>query len=325
MAATTTQGVYDMIGIREDLFDPISNIAPTATPFQTMVQKGKAATNNVIEFMKDTLASANGNNAVIEGADPSFLTATAIIRLKNRTQLMDKGIKVSDSGQAVNTAGRDKELAYQAMKRTKELKNDWETRLTNNYASVAGTNATVRKAASFEAWITTNDFNATGIATSGGFVTATGIVSAAVLGTSSLRTVTEARLKAPIKQTWDNGGEPDTMMVGSWNKQQISGFSGIATKYNVASRNNESNVIVGAADLYASDFGVYKVVPNRRSRAGAVLGIDASLWSQHYLQPFQTAELAKTGHADKRMLFFEASLASRNETGNWRYSETTVS
>lgn len=325
MAAVVTQNTYDMVGVREDLFDPISNIAPTATPFMTMVQKGKAAANTVIEFMKDTLASANGNNAVIEGADVTFLTATAVVRLKNRTQIMDKGIKVSDTGNTVNAAGRDKELAYQAMKRTKELKNDLETRMTNNYASVAGTNATVRKMASVEAWLTTNNFNPAGIATIGGFVTSTGLVSAATDGSTTLRTVTEARLKAPIKQTWDNGGEPDTIMCGSWNKQQISAFSGIATKYNLASRDTGGNVIVGAADLYASDFGVYKVVPNRRSRSRTVLGLDASLWSQHYLQPFQTAEIAKTGHADKRMLFFEASLASRNEAGNWDFTDTTTS
>lgn len=325
MAATTTYTPYEQIGQREDLNDFISNIAPTETPFQSMVQKGAAAKAITIEWQKDSLASANGNNAVIDGADATYRTATPTVRLKNKTQIMDKAIIVSDTSNSVNVAGRDKETAYQAMKRTKELKRDLETRLTGNYASVTGTNATVRKMAGFEAWLTTNDTNAAGISTSGGFVTATGLVSAAVDGTSTLRTITEARLKAPIKSTWDAGGEPDVMMVGSWNKQMGSGFSGIATKYNTADRNTKSNLIVGAADLYASDFGVYKFVPSRFSRGRSVLGIDASLWSTHYLQPFHTEELARTGHAEKKLLAFQASLACRNETGNWRYADTTTS
>src|SRR5262245_28465582 len=135
MATTTT---YGQVGIREDLSNQIHNIAPTECPYTTAIVKGAAAKNRIIEWQTDTLATANGDNAVIEGADATDRTFTATVRVKNHTQLLDKAIKVSDASDAVTTAGRERELAYQIEKRVKELKRDLETRLTGNYASVAG-------------------------------------------------------------------------------------------------------------------------------------------------------------------------------------------
>ena len=43
------------------------------------------------------------------------------------------------------------------------------------------------------------------------------------------RAFTEAQLKAALKSAWDNGGKPDTIMVGSFNKQQFSTFTGRAS------------------------------------------------------------------------------------------------
>ena len=42
--------------------------------------------------------------------------------------------------------------------------------------------------------------------------------------------ITEAQLKAVLKSCWDNGGDPDTIMVGSFNKQKMSTFTGNANR-----------------------------------------------------------------------------------------------
>lgn len=326
---TTTS--YGQIGLREDLSDAIYNIAPTDTPFTSMIQKGKKATNRKIEWQTDTLATDDGSIAVLEGADATDRTFTATVRLANHTQIMDRAIKITDSADEVTAAGRDTETGYQVMKRTKELKRHMENRLCGNWASDDGSALTARQCAGFAAWITTNDSRGQAGATKGtqgGF--SNGIVTAATDGTSSsLRTFTETLFKGRVKACWDEGGEDSVVLMDSENKQLLSAFSGVATKYNIVDKNTRSNEIVGAVDLYASDFGVKKAVPSRfvGGRAGGnnrdhdVLGIDPKLWSIHNLQPFSVGPLARVGHANRKLLKVEFSQASRNEKGNWCITE----
>lgn len=326
---TTT--TYGQVGLREDLSDAIYNIAPTDTPYTSTVQKGKKATNRKIEWQTDTLAADDGSIAVIEGADATDRTFTATVRLANHTHLMDRAIKISDAADEITAAGRDTETGYQVMKRTKELKRHMENRLCGNWASDDGSALTARQCAGFNAWITTNDSRGQAGATKGtqgGY--SNGIVSAATDGTSSsLRTFTETLFKGRVKACWDEGGEDSLILMDSGNKQKLSGFSGVATKYNIVDKNTKSNEIVGAVDLYASDFGVKKAVPSRfvGGRAGGnnrdhdIIGLDPKLWSIHNFQPFSVGPLARVGHANRKLLKVEFSQASRNEKGNWIITE----
>lgn len=326
MALTTT---YGQVGVREDLSDAIYNIAPTDTPYLSMIQKGKKASNRVIEWQTDTLAADDGSIAVLEGADATDRTFTATVRVKNHQQLMDRAIKLSDASDEVTAAGRDTETGLQVMKRTKELKRHQENRLCGNWASDDGSALTARQCAGFAAWITTNDNRASGIATQGGYNSGTGIVAAATDGTSALRTFTEARFKARVAACWEGGGEDSVVLLNSDNKQTLSEFSGVATKYNIVDKNARSNEIVGAVDLYASDFGVKKAVPSRfvggrsagNNRDHEVMGIDPKMISLHNLQPFSVGPLARVGHANRKLLKTEFSQAMRNEKAHWILTE----
>lgn len=330
MATTTT---YGQVGVREDLSDAIYNIAPTETPYTSTVQKGKKASNRVIEWQTDTLATDDGSIAVIEGADATNRTFTATVRLKNHCQIMDRAIIISTTADSVTAAGRAEETGYQVMKRTKELKRHMENRLCGNWASDDGSAATARQCAGFAAWITTNDRRGQAGATKGtqgGYNSGTGVVAAATDGTnSSLRTFTETLLKAAIKACWDEGGEDSIMLMNSGIKQDLSAFQGVATKYNIVDGKVSSNMVVAAVDLYASDFGVKKAVPSRFvggraagvNRDHEVMGIDPKLWSIHNLQPFKVESLAKVGHAERKLLSMEFTQAARNERGNWIITE----
>lgn len=329
MATTTT---YGQIGVREMLEDAIYNIAPTDTPYSSTIQKGKKATNRKIEWQTDTLAAADGSIAVLEGASATDRTFTATVRLANHQQLMDRAIIISDAADEVDAAGRETESGYQVMKRTKELKRHQEARLSGNWKSDDGSALTARQCAGFEAWITTNDSRKSGTVSTQG-VYSNGEVSAATDG-SSTRTFTETLFKGVVKACWDQGGEDSIVLLGSFAKQVLSGFSGVATKYNIVDKSVNSNEIVGAVDLYASDFGVKKAVPSRfvatSSARGAstprsVLGIDPKMWSMHSLQPFSVGPLARVGHANRKLLKLEFSQAARNEKGNWVIADVATS
>lgn len=328
---TTTYQTVRQVGIREDLSDVIANIDPVETPFFSTVRKGAAAKNVFIEWQKDTLATA-ASSKLVEGADASYLTASPTTRLRNYTQISGKALIVSGTANAVNTAGREQELAYQIAKRGKELKRDIEVALTQNQASAAGASATARTSAGFEAWITTNSiYGGTAGATDGadGGYTAAGTVTAATDGSSSnLQTFTEAVLKSCIKLCWNAGGQPTTIMVGPFNKQKLSAFSGITTKYSDFGNNPSSSAglaIVAAADIYLSDFGKLQAIPNRFSRDRTVLLIDWNYWSMHYLRPMQVNQLAKTGDAEKRQMLCEWTLCSKNEGASGKIGDRTTS
>ncbi len=328
MALTTT---YGQIGLREDLSDAIYNIAPTDAPYTSAIQKGKKAAHRKIEWQTDTLAADDGSIAVLEGADATDRTFTATVRLANHTHLMDRAIKISDAADEITAAGRDTETGYQVMKRTKELKRHMENRLCGNWKSDDGSALTARQCAGFAAWITTNDSRGQAGATKGtqgGY--SNGEVTAATDGTSSsLRTFTETLFKGRVKACWDEGGEDSIVLLNSGLKQKMSGFSGVATKYNIVDKNTKSNEIVCAVDLYASDFGVKKAVPSRftggrsggNNRDHEVMGIDPNMISLHNFQPFSVGPLARVGHANRKLLKVEFSQAMRNEKGNWIITE----
>ena len=212
------------VGIRESLSDEITRISPTETPFYSMIRKGKTSSRSP-EWQKDSLAAADGDNKQVEGYDVEGDTLTQPTRLKNFVQLQDKTIVVSDTMQAVDTAGRANELKYQVAKGGQELKRDMEAALTRNNASVAGNASTAGEIGGVLAWLETNtDRDAGG--SDGGFNTGTGLVDAA--GNGSQRASTEAQLKNVIRQVWTEGGDPSVIMVGGYQKQQYSAFAGIA-------------------------------------------------------------------------------------------------
>lgn len=314
---TGTTQTYQAIGRREDLTDVIHDLSPTETPFMNAIEKG-SATNTYHEWQTDALAAASDDNAVIEGDDPGNDAADPTVRLGNYTQLSDKVVQVSSSQQASNNAGRGKESSYQVMKRSKELKRDVEASLTSNNASVAGDSSTARKSAGFEAWIQTNDSRG-----SGGSSTAFtgGIQAAATDGTQ--RVYTETLLKDVLQTCWENGGDPTMVLVGAFNKKQMSSFNGIADA--VRDTGNKRATIVGAADVYVSDFGTLDIVPSRFSRSRSALIVDPTMWKLCYYQRYNTIDLAKNGHSDRKMLSVEYTLEACNEKSSGCVADLTTS
>jgi hypothetical protein len=83
--------------------------------------------------------------------------------------------------------------------------------------------------------------------------------------------------------------------------------------------------IVGAADVYMSDFGTLTVVPNRFQRARDAWILDPEYASVCYLRPIQQVELAKTGDAEKGMMLAEFGLKVDNEAAHGIVADLTTS
>ena len=132
---------------------------------------------------------------------------------------------------------------------------------------------------------------------------------------------TEAQLKDVIKQCWDEGGDPSMIMLGSFNKQVLSGFTGGSTRFDPA----ENKRLVAAVDVYESDFGAMTVVPNRFSRSRSAYVIQPDMWGVAFLRDFQLMDLAKTGDATKQALLAEYTLVSKNEKASGGIFDLTTS
>jgi hypothetical protein len=194
-------------------------------------------------------------------------------------------------------------------KRGAELKRDMETiALSGNTASAGATDG-ARLTAPLGSWVKSNTTHTDG----GDPVYVSGVPSAARTD-GTTRTFTETVLKNVIQQVWVSGGDLRILMVDAIQKQLVSAFSGVVTRnFDMSNVDPRPTAIIAAADVYVSDFGILRVIPNRFQRAKDGWLIDFEYVGIAHLRPFQTIRLAKTGDAEKRMLLVEWGLKVNQE------------
>lgn len=307
-----TYFTYSSEGIREDLADVIYSIAPEETPFMSNIGR-KQVSNTLFEWQEDTLSAA-GDSSVIEGGSATS-TQVAPKRMQNYVQLNAKRVTISGTLEAVDKAGRNSELQYELAKKSSELKRDMEFALTQNQVAVAGDASTARKTAGLESWLRTNTNRGTGTTTDGAdpelSATTSGFPDTAPVDSDTTRAFTEVMLKDVVQSVWTEGGDPSILMVGAANKQTVSGFAGIAEQRYMAPEG--PTTIIGAADVYQSDFGAISVIPNRFQRNRSAFVLDPEYAEVGFLRDFEIQELAKTGDAEDRQIIVEFGLQVSNE------------
>ena len=308
---------FDAKGIREELANVISNIAPEETPFTSNVGSENVS-NTFFEWQLDDLSSVD-TTAIIDGDDvASFDATTATVRVGNYTQIRRRSVVIADNLGFQDLAGRNDEAAYQLAKRGKEIKRDLETIYTGNTARSAGSASAGRVTAGLGAWIATN------VNKAGDGTNPTAVDGSDARNDGTQRDFTEAMLKDVMQKAYTEGGNPSVLMVGPYNKTVVSGFAGIAAQRYQAPTDGPTTII-GAADVYLSDFGALTVVPNRFSRERDAWCLDTEYASVATLRPIQAVDLAKTGDAEKKMLICETGLKVTNEKAHGLIADLNVS
>lgn len=309
---------FNAKGIREELSNVINSISPETVPFQSNVGS-KNVSNTYFEWQTDALAAVD-KTARIDGDDvASFDSTAATTRVGNYTQILRRTVIVADNLESQDLAGRNSEFSMQIAKRGKELKRDLEAVLCDNNAQVAGNATTARETGGLGSWIATNDIM--GVAGSPASPTGNG-TDARTDGTQ--RAFTETMLKSAMQLAFTSGGTPSVLMVGPFNKTVVSGFAGIAAQRYMAPSDSPTTII-GAADVYLSDFGTLSVTTNLFQRERDAFILDPEYASVNYLRPIQNVELAKTGDASKSMLLCEAGLEIGSEAAHAGVFDLTTS
>lgn len=287
---TGTFQTYQAVGNREDLIDLITMISPTDTPVLSMTASTRA-TSVLHEWQTDTLKTPTAV-ARVEGEDANIKTITATTRVNNYCQIIDNSYIISKTQQAVRTAGRADEEAYQTEKAMKELSNDIEYAFVVNTASVSGASATARQLKGLNGWVATNQSTAT-----------------------ANRALTSTILDTLLKSVWLAGGKPDTILTGGSQKIAFSNttnFPGMTRDIEAAI--GEYKLFV---DLYQGGVGgPLKLITSTimgNNLDNQIFCLEMAKFRKAWLRPVEKTPLGRTGDGDKFQIVAEVTLESLNE------------
>lgn len=296
-------GVREMTDtIFEDVEGIIQNISPKDTPFQASIGSGKA-TNTLHSWLEDTLETADGTNAAVEGADATAVTMVPPQKLSGYTQIWEKTFKLSGTMDAVNTIGRGEESSYMLSKSISYLKTEMEYALINNAAAVAGDATTARKTKGLKGYISTNDFSYATYAATNDF--------------------DETKFMLMMEACFSAGGKPSVLMVPPKQSVVISAWDG-AGKVTV-NQDATTKTLTMAVMVLDTPFGVVNIimdkfvapdidtVPNPDVNYSRVFLYDPAMLQVAWLRKMKTTELAKTGDNMKYQTVAEACFVCKAE------------
>lgn len=302
------------IGQKEDLSDVISRIDPDETPVMSTLKKSTKSAI-LFDWQVQELAAA-ASNAQGEGDTINSYNHTPTSRLQNQHQIAYKAFSVSDSMDSVDTAGRQRESAYQALLKGIELRRDIEFALTNDQAKSTSGNRTAGTLSSF---IANTSLGANTTANSDGQFDADGTnlpVGGSPLDFGDARDLSVTLIEDAMQAAYEDGGSPSLMVMAPFQKRQFSdatitsaGTSTVANQVNMTAP--KSATAVGAVSVYLSDFGQLETVVDRFMPNERVYLLDPE-YAEFTTLPgrnFVKQDLAKEGDSTRGYILSEFSLA----------------
>lgn len=192
--------------------------------------------------------------------------------------------------------------------------------------AAAGANNSAGTTASLGSWLKTNTSRGAGATAPALSGTTYGYPSTAA-GDGTDRALTEDGLLGIIANCYTQGGEPGTIMCGPLVKQQLSKYlfgssARVATPYQDHGGSKKSGAtVIGAVDVFVSDFGALSIVPNRFQREDDVYVLDFDYWEIRFIDKFVTYDLAKTGDGTRKAILVDYVLCSKNEAASGIYAD----
>ena len=285
---------YAAVGNKEDVSDIITNISPSETPLYSRIGKSRA-TQVIHEWLEDELGDAQ-TNAYPEGFTYFTVDAAPRTRLSNYTQIMSRGIHVTDTQEAVLHYGVRSEMAYQMAKELKALAFDCEKALIEQNAKVLGSMTVSREFAGLPYWIVTN------VLSNGG----------------SARALTFDLINNALEQTWNVGGKPSILLVSPRNKRVVSTFTAGHTKY---MNGNETRKLTQMISVLETDFGTIQCLTDRFMPNDVVYGLSPEYIKKAFLRNFRTGELPKINDMGRRNIVGEWTVEMRAEKAHFKIED----
>ena len=239
--------------------------------------------------------------ALAEGSDAGTARAIDRVNRNNYTQIFGPvPVQVSGSENAVQKYGlTGTEFDHQVANRLKETFVDLEQALLYGTQYESST-LNARTMGGFTNYITTNV-------------------------DSTTTTVSESALLTQLQACFDAGGSPDRIVVGSKQKQALSGLAGGGNGNStpLIRYTQDTNIRGQVVDYYDSDFGRQMIVLDRWCRKSDLFVFNRDQATIATLRPFTFEMLAKTGDSTKGQIVGEKSLWFRKQQHAARFSALT--
>ena len=286
---------YDAVGNKEDISDIITMISPEDTPLFTRLGREKA-TATVHEWLEDVLGKAD-NNAQVEGFTYFTVNATPRTRLDNPTQIMSRGVQVTDTQEAVLHYGVKSETAYQMQKTLKELAFDCEKAIIEQTNKILGSMAIPREFGGLPYWIITN------VLSNGG----------------TARSLTFGLINDALEMTYNEGGHPNILLVSPRNKRIISTFTAGNTKYMDGNKTRKLSQVISVLE---TDFGVVECLTDRFMPNDCVYGLTTEYIKKAFLRPFKSGiDLPKISDMLRKIVVGEWTIEMRAEKAHFKIED----
>jgi hypothetical protein len=303
--------------IREDVMNRIFDISRIPLPFTDMVGSDTHK-NEYCEWTLDALAAPDTTNAVVDGSDAIAGNNTVLgTRVGNHSQISTKVVRVSFRADASDVIGRTKETSYQVMRRQQELRRDVDAICLENQASVADDGgSTAGKVGGLPTWLASHNYGGT----AGGFSTSTGLTVART--PTAARALTETLVRDAVQAVYQDGGDPTIMMsspgvIRKFSEYLFTSSARVATLMADQGKSSEAATALGSVNVFVTDFGTLKLVPNRLQQSHHDSGtthvydvfiLDPSYLSLSYMKGYRTEDLARTGLSENKMMSVDWSL-----------------
>ena len=295
---------YDIVGTKEDISDIITNISPTATPFQTGVGT-ESIHQKLFGWQEDSLMAVSAT-PVLEGANAPVANFQPTVMRQNTTQIFTRTASTTGTMDVTTTYGRGKELAYQLNLRSKELKRSLEFAYVGTGQTMSlGSDTAARSFAGYQAMI-----DSSVVFTAGGGIAFTGT-------TPARTTLTENMVLTTAQALYNNGADANTLMIKPNDAPNVAAFSRNNSRTQFTDATDKK--LVNVVNVYECAYGTLNVKMNRFLR-GANAGdttsdalvYEADMWKTTPLRSWFRTTLAKTGDATNVQILGEYGLKHRN-------------
>lgn len=236
--------------------------------------------------------------APAEGADPGAARTTDRVVNYNLTQIFGpEPIEMTETELVVGRGGKfgvENEWDYQLANRVKEMWVKLEQALVYS-KRVDDSGNRRRSMGGIDYWISTNE-------------------------DSSTTTITESAIRSLQQDCYDNGGEPNTLLLSPSQKIKVSDFSSGVT----LNRDADSRLRGQIVDFIENDFGRLYVIMNRWLSTSDGFLFNPLQTEIATLRPLVFEMLAKTGDRKQGMIVAEKTLKFRAEKWAGKFTGLTV-
>ena len=285
---------YVAVGNKEDVNEIITNISPDDTPLYSRIGRTKA-TQVTHEWLEDVLGEPR-DNLNPEGYTYFTMDVEPRTRLSNYTQIMHRGVQVTDTQEVVLKYGLRSELAYQMQKELKGLAFDCERAILTQDTKAIGSMTVARQFGGLPYWIVTN------VLSNGG----------------TPRALTFDLINNALEQVWVAGGKPSILLVSPRNKRVVSTFTAGHTKF---MNGNNTKKLQQVISVLETDFGIVHCMTDRFMPDNVVYGLSPEYIKKAFLRNFKTGDMPKISDMGRKYVNGEWTLEMRAEKAHFKIED----